>query len=106
MGTFSFPLGPSTAISFPIAIFTPFGSGIGLFPTRDIKSSLPKLAENLPAHALLASRASGHDAARRGQNIDPQASQNLRHFLAVHVDAAARPGNALDARNQRHVAGS
>src|SRR5271154_6920880 len=36
MGTVSFPLGPSTANSWPIVTLTPFGNGMGLFPTRDI----------------------------------------------------------------------
>src|SRR5580700_6798847 len=38
-GTVCLPLGPSTfRCPSPIASFTPFGSGIGFFPTRDIFS--------------------------------------------------------------------
>ncbi len=36
IGTVSFPFGPSTCNSSPTAILTPFGSGIGFFPTLDI----------------------------------------------------------------------
>src|SRR5262245_41649710 len=35
-GTVCLPLGPSTSSSGPTVIFTPFGSGIGFFPTLDI----------------------------------------------------------------------
>src|SRR5258708_4771368 len=39
-GTVCLPLGPSTNSSLPTVIFTPLGSGIGFFPTRDINPSL------------------------------------------------------------------
>src|SRR5579872_1663513 len=103
-GTSSLPFGPSTFIVFPRAIFTPFGSGMGLFPTLDIIPSLPKLAENLPAHMFFASRTARHHPARRGQDADSQPAQHFRDFPAAHINTAARPRNPLDARDHRHVA--
>src|SRR5260370_14664351 len=40
MGTVSLPFGPSTNIWSPMEIFTPFGSGMSLFPTLDINSPI------------------------------------------------------------------
>src|SRR5580692_8278225 len=103
IGTLSLPLGPSTRSSWPRVIFTPLGKGMIFLPTRDIVSSLPKLAEHFSADAFLARRTAGHDAARRGQNIDAESAQHLGDFLASDIHAAAGPRNAFNARDHRHV---
>src|SRR5690242_5445700 len=105
MGTLSLPLGPSTKSSAPRLIFTPLGNGIGFFPTLDmVLNSLPQLAEHLSADAFFSRGAAGHHATRRGQNIDAEAAQDLRDFLAADVYAATGARHALDPRDHRHVA--
>src|SRR5579871_322578 len=103
-GTISLPFGPSTWSSLPMVTFTPFGSGIGFFPTRDIVSSLPKLAQHFAADSFLAGRRTGHDAARRGENVDAEPAQHPWNLAASDVHAAPRSRYALDARNHRHIA--
>src|ERR1700693_5679051 len=105
-GTVSLPLVPSTSSSSPMVIFTPFGNGMGLFPTLDIcVTSLPELAKDLTAKAFFPRRTAGHDAARGRQNIDAQSTQHFGNFPAAHVDPASGPRHAFNARNYRHVAG-
>src|SRR6185503_12958018 len=84
-GTLSLPLGPSTCNCSPILTLTPFGSGMGLFPTRDIEF-LPDLAEHFSTKAFLVRRAPGHHSPRRRQNIDPEASLDARDVVVSHID--------------------
>src|SRR5579883_1534229 len=104
-GTLCFPFGPSTCSeSAAIWIFTPFGSGIGFFPTRDIAlTPLPDVAQNFAAHAFFPRRRAGHHPARRRQDIDPQPAQHARHLARADVNAASGARNALDPRDYRHV---
>src|SRR5579863_7335180 len=99
----SLPLGPCTATVLPsILIVTPLGSAIGFFPIRDINSlfsSLPNLAQQLAAQTLFAGLATGHNAFRRGQNVDAHATEHARNLCAAHIDAATRPRHALDVRD-------
>src|SRR5579883_2146 len=104
IGTVSLPFGPVTSNCEPIWTFTPPGSGIGFFPIRDIDQNLlPDAAENLAAHVLLVRVAPGHDAARRGQNVDTEPAQHARNLGLPDIDAATRPRDALDGRNHRRV---
>src|SRR5690349_22254788 len=58
---FSSPLGPLTLTEFPLAeTVTPFGTGTGTFPIRDIVISLPDQREELAAGARLARLTVGH----------------------------------------------
>src|SRR5678816_2449998 len=88
--------------------FTPLGTGISFLPTRDIENSyqtrLPNVTQHFAADTFFAGAMSGHDPARRGQNINSQAAQNARHSLRTHVNAAAGTRHALNARDHRHVA--
>src|SRR6185503_6498722 len=105
----SWPLGPltSTALSSTL-IVTPFGIVMGFLPIRDISQlsavgigrPLPNVAEDFAADAGLHRRASGHHAARRGEDARAQPRQHFRHVLLAEVDAAARAADPLDARNQ------
>src|SRR5712692_7724998 len=97
----SLPLGPST-LTAPgsILTFTPEGSGIGLFPTRDIS---PHLAQNFAAHALLVGVPPRHHAARRSQNVDPHAAEDARNLPLADVHSPPRPRHPLDPRNDRLI---
>src|SRR5581483_299213 len=96
-GTLSLPFGPVTSSCAPTWIFTPFGSGIGFFPIRDIDQNLlPHATENLAAHVFLVGVAAGHHTARRGQNINSETSQHARDLGLADIDTAARPRDALD----------
>src|SRR5262249_42663584 len=93
MFTLSLPLGPCTSIlSEAKAIFTPDGTGIGLFPIRDIfqfnpsnlrlektEKKLPNLTKQFAADVGLARGTAGHQTARRGQDADPQAANYRLH---------------------------
>src|SRR6476661_4848068 len=108
IGTVSLPLGPVTSSVSPICTLTPFGRGIGFFPTLDIcfPRPLPDAAENLSAHFLAMRGAAGHYAARRRQDVDTQTAEHARDILLSHVDAAARTRNALDLRDHRPAVGA
>src|ERR1051325_9579653 len=98
-----------------MVIFTPFGSGIGFFPTRDIpylrncrlspvRCPLPNVTQHFAAHALLTRALAGHYAARSGEDVDPESAQNARHFLRPDIHTAARTRYALDPRDHRLIA--
>src|SRR6266851_3974431 len=106
------PLGPCTSIlSEATATFTPEGSGIGLFPMRDIvlvqpfvnsdpatfKKFLPNFAQQFATDASFARGAPTHQSARRGQNADAQAADNRLDILRANVPARAWPRNSLHA---------
>src|SRR6266567_3580406 len=61
------------------------------------ESCLPNFAEEFASEALLARLPSGHYAARRGQDVDTQASEHARNFGAANVYPA--PGT----RDPRHI---
>src|SRR5262245_27404818 len=125
-GCVSFPFGPctSTAPSWTFTV-TPFGTGIGFLPIRDIflilegfrlrasgsgraeawslepgASSLPNIAKHFSAHAGFDGIAAGHDSARRGQDAGAKSLQHLRHIIAAEIDAAPWTADALNARDQ------
>src|SRR5688500_1088534 len=72
----SWPFGPLTATFWPCAVtVTPWGTGIGFFPIRDmvvplVTAELPDAADELAADALFTGRTVGHDAAARRENRD------------------------------------
>src|SRR6266853_6878491 len=113
IGTVCLPLGPSTNSWSPMVIFTPFGSGIGFFPTRDIYSKLrqiifvlPDVTENFSAHAFLAGRTSRHDPSGSRQDVYPQAAQNARHFFGADIHTATRTRPTRNQRDHGNVARS
>src|SRR5580658_8953643 len=131
-GVSSLPFGPWTITVLPsILTVTPFGIAIGFFPIRDIRSALsllalgfqhfavwhtafaeapaagpgplPNIAKQFAAEALPARLASCHHAFRRGQDVDPEATEHPRNLGAAHIDAAARTRHARQIRNHRLI---
>src|SRR5262245_44370133 len=95
----SLPFGPCTSTaSEAIFTVTPFGTGIGFFPIRDMAATclLPDVAEDFAADAGLARGAAGHDAARGRQDVGAEAAEHHRHVVDAEVDAAAGTADALD----------
>src|SRR5882724_1675993 len=87
----SSPLGPLTpTLPFLLLTVTPLGSGSTFLPIRDM--FLPNLAKELAAEACLARRPIGHQAARGGQDGDPEPGADLgdRAVTDVHALAGAR----------------
>src|SRR5262249_3168479 len=97
----SWPLGPSTRTVFPsTATFTPWGTGIGFLPIRDMAGgSLPHVGEDFPAEMLPFALAVGHDAAGRGPDCGPNGPEDGRQLVVGRVHAAARPGYAGQSRD-------
>src|SRR4029453_13465689 len=89
----SCPLGPSTRTVLPsTAIFTPWGTGIGFLPIRDmwVVSYLPHVGEDFAAELLLAGLSVRHDAARGGEDGHPHPTEDVRHLVLGHVHAPSR----------------
>src|SRR6266496_4206422 len=107
-GVLSFPFGPctSSAVS-PTATFTPEGTGMTLRPTRDIvPSSLPDVAEDVAAHSLARGRASGHDPAGGGEDVDAEAAVHAGDLVLAAVDPAARAAHPLQVGDDALHAGA
>src|SRR5579863_4391351 len=68
-----------------------------------LTAPLVNLAQQFAAHAFLASLAAGHDAARRGEDVDPHAAEHPGYLAAAHVDAAAGARHALDLGDGRLI---
>src|ERR1043166_9220986 len=102
----SVPFGPLTVRVLPSCrTSTPFGSGIGFFPIRDMGLSLPDLAEDLAADAALGGLGARQDALRRRDDGQSESAEHARDLLLVAVDAAARARDALDAVDDRLAVG-
>src|SRR3954447_19768048 len=102
----SVPFGPLTVRVLPSCrTSTPFGSGIGFFPIRDMGLSLPNLAEDLAADAALGRFIAREDALGRRNDGEAEAAEHARDLLLVAVDAAARARDALDAVDDRLAVG-
>src|SRR6476661_8544930 len=100
------PFGPFTVRVFPSwRTSTPFGSGIGFFPIRDMGLSLPNLAEDLAADAALGRLGARQDALRRRDDGQAETVEHARDLLLVAVNAAARARDALDAVDDRLAVG-
>src|SRR5688572_7727211 len=96
----SSPFGPFTRTVRPSTLMsTSFGSGMGMLPIRLM--SLPDPRQELAAEAALARVRAGHEAGRRRDDGDAQATQDPRHLglLRVHAPSgAAHPVDALEDR--------
>src|SRR5262245_24957336 len=96
-GVCSLPFGPWTSsIDSPSFTLTPLGTSIFLFPTRDMSSSSPHVAEDLAAHALPRRRAAGHDPAGRGEDVDAESPVHAGNLVLAAVDPAAGTAHALE----------
>src|ERR1700751_1828025 len=120
--TFILPVGPSTppAPSFTW-IFTPDGTGITLFPIRDmalcvplcfetyfaifLPGFLPNLAQQLTTYAFFVRRASSHQSARLENNCNPQPRHRWTNPELPHIASRAGPRNALQIRNHAPAIG-
>src|SRR5229473_2201251 len=112
------PLGPCTSIlSAATATFTPEGSGIGLFPMRDIvlvqpfvkswtaccktcrKLLLPNFAEQFAANISFARGASAHQTFGSGDDADAQPAHHRLDVVRADIETRSGTRNALDAGN-------
>src|SRR6516162_9031643 len=101
MATLNLPLGPCTStFSEPRAIFTPAGTGIGLFPIRDIfnqpqqsvlseTAKLPNLAKQFAADLVLARDAAAHQSLRGRKNTDAQPADHRLDLVRTDIAALA-----------------
>src|SRR5438270_682246 len=91
----SVPFGPFTVTSSPARVTsTPEGTGMGLFPIRDIRS--PHETEDLAADPALARLAIGHEALAGRENGHAEAAQHTRQAVGLGVDAQPGLGDASD----------
>src|SRR5262245_38243094 len=96
-GVWSLPLGPWTSrVDSPTLMLTPLGTSIFLFPTRDMSSSSPHVAEDLAAHALFRGRPAGHHPAGGGEDVDAEPPVHAGNLVLAAVDPAAGTAHALE----------
>src|SRR6185437_13513391 len=94
--TLSSPLGPFTETVWPLTeAVTPFGSGTGFLPIRDMACSLEHLAEDFAADIGLTGVAVGHHALGRGDDRHAETLAMRLQILHRGVDPAARRRYAL-----------
>src|SRR5260221_746643 len=92
------PFGPFTVTTLSSwRTSTPLGSVISFLPIRDMGFSLPDLAEDFAADAILHGIMTREHALRGGDDGQSQAAEHPRDLLLVAVDAAPRPRDTLDA---------
>src|SRR5512135_1543451 len=92
------PFGPFTVTLLPACLTsTPFGSWIGFLPMRDMRISLPDLAEDFAADARLGGLCSGEHAAGGRDDGQAETAEDLGNLFLATVDPPARARNALDA---------
>src|SRR5712675_1936768 len=85
------PFGPLTVILCPsICTVTPWGSGTGFLPIRDIARLLPDHREHFTTHPGGARFAIGHEALRRAENRHAEAVLDARDL--ARLDVAPEPG--------------
>src|SRR5262245_57929512 len=103
MALTSSPLGPLTrTFSASALTSTPLGIATGIFPMRDtVEFSSPDVAEHFAAEARLPRRLVRHDALRGRHDRHAEAPEHRRDVVGLRVYAAARPGDALDSRDDR-----
>src|SRR5262245_25518124 len=79
---------------------------VQIWPNANCESlPLPHLAQNLAAHTLFTGLAAGHDAARRGKNVDAHAAEHPGNLMPADVHAATGPGHALHVTDGSIVVG-
>src|SRR3954468_4648462 len=90
-GVVSLPLGPWTSRRSAFTwSWTPFGMGMTLRPTRDMrKRSLPDVAEDLATHAFAGRAAPGHEAAGGREDVDAEPAVHARDLVLGAVDPAS-----------------
>src|SRR5438270_5601917 len=94
------PFGPFTRTFDPsMLISTPFDTGIGSFPIRDI--ALPHVAQDFAADASAPRVLSGHDPLRRRKNGDAQPAVYARDLALLDVHPQPRLADSLDAAQHR-----
>src|SRR5579883_1690715 len=99
------PAGPSAETVCPDTVtFTFSGTSIGFLPSRDI--TLPDLADEFPAHALLARLAVAQDALRSGQHLNAQAVHDAPQAVHAPEDPAAGLRHPLDLRDHGRPVGA
>src|SRR3569833_2331470 len=78
------------AVTMPpaMATCTPAGISTGYFPTRDIVGPLEHAAEDFAANIGSAGLGIAHDALRRRQDGNTEASVDPRQFLDLRIHAA------------------
>src|SRR6478735_4930706 len=113
------PLGPFTVTSAPLMVTsTPEGTEMGALPMRDMRGSLPDVAEDFAADLALARLTVGHQPIAGGQDGHPEATEDTRDAVTLAVDPQAGGGDAPQAgdgagpvggvlhRDRQHVAGA
>src|SRR3989344_5249161 len=101
--TVSAPLGPFTDTTRSFTdTSTPFGSGMGLDPIRDI--GLGNFAKPFPAQFAAARFFICHQSRRRGDDRNADVRQWTRQLSGTAIHAAARSGDAAERANGRFFA--
>src|SRR5215469_6586426 len=96
----SSPLGPLTWTWRPLMeTSTPLGMAIGIRPIRDMAGSLPDVGEDFPAYALLLGLLVGHQAGRRRDDRDAEATKHSGQVVLARIHPQAGLGHPLDARD-------
>src|SRR4051812_44503433 len=95
----SWPFGPlTTTCPGAMSISTPSGIAIGFLPIRLIS---PDVGDYLAANSLRLCLVAGHDAARGADDRGAGPAIHPGDRVVVHVAAAARSRDALDAADHR-----
>src|SRR5206468_10810291 len=98
----SSPFGPFTRTVWPsILTSTPCGTCTGRRPMRLIS---PDVGEDFPAQPLLLGLAPGHDTGRGRDDRDAETAEDARHLGLPRVHAQARPADAPETGDGRHLA--
>src|SRR5215475_2159922 len=79
---------------------TPLGTTTGIRPIRDIAGSLPDVSEDFPAYALLLRLLVGHQAGRRRDDRDTEATEHPGQVVLVRIHAQPWLGHALETRDR------
>src|SRR4051812_24391711 len=96
------PSGPLTMICSALMVASaPFGSAIGILPTRDILHSLSDVANHFATDTGCARFAVSHDASRRRHDRHTQTVHHVGNVVLALVNTQAGTGYALEALNHR-----
>src|SRR5580704_8682752 len=101
----TFPLGPSTwtVVSLTVTV-TLSGTGMGCLPMRLMGAgSLPDVADEFATGLVAAAVGVLHQAARGGDDADPEAVEHARDFGILEIEAAAGGRDAREAGEGRHA---